>query len=118
MERLTSTEFLYGFDLLELNGDDLRGQLLERRKAKLERLLTGRTGVRLSEHIEGDGAIIFKHASKMGLEGIVSKRRDLPYRSGRVRSWINVKNPTSPATLRIVQARRRQNLRVGAGAQL
>ena len=37
MERLTSTEFLYGFDLLELNGDDLRGQLLERRKAKLER---------------------------------------------------------------------------------
>jgi hypothetical protein len=35
-----------------------------------------------------------------------------------VRSWINVKNPTSPATLRIVQARRRQNLRVGAGAQL
>jgi ATP-dependent DNA ligase len=81
-------------------------------------LLTGRTGVRLSEHIEGDGAIIFKHASKMGLEGIVSKRRDLPYRSGRVRSWINVKNPTSPATLRIVQARRRQNLRVGAGAQL
>src|SRR3984893_12599136 len=92
MERLTSTEFLYGFDLLELNGDDLRGQLLERRKAKLERLLTGRTGVRLSEHIEGDGAIIFTHASKMGVDGIVSKRRDLPYRSGSVRSWINGKS--------------------------
>jgi bifunctional non-homologous end joining protein LigD len=38
-------------------------------------------------HLEGDGPIIFEHACKMGLEGIVSKRRDLPYRSGRVRSW-------------------------------
>jgi bifunctional non-homologous end joining protein LigD len=39
----------------------------------------------------------------MGLEGIVSKRRDLPYRSGRVRSWIKVKNPASPAMLRIIE---------------
>jgi hypothetical protein len=53
--------------------------------------------------LEGDGPIIFRHACKMGLEGIVSKRRDLPYRSGRVRSWIKVKNPTSPAVLRIVE---------------
>jgi bifunctional non-homologous end joining protein LigD len=59
--------------------------------------------VRLSEHIEGDGAIIFKRACKLGLEGIVSKRRDLPYSSGRVRSWIKVKNPASPAALRIVE---------------
>jgi ATP-dependent DNA ligase len=49
------------------------------------------------------GAIIFKHACKMGLEGIVSKRRDLPYRSGRVRSWIKVKNLASPAMLRIIE---------------
>jgi bifunctional non-homologous end joining protein LigD len=59
--------------------------------------------VRLSEHMERDGAIIFKHACKLGLEGIVSKRRDLPYRSGRVKSWIKVKNPASPAMLRIVE---------------
>jgi bifunctional non-homologous end joining protein LigD len=59
--------------------------------------------VRFSEHIEGDGAIIFKHACKMGLEGIVSKRRDLPYRSGRVKNWIKVKNPASPAMLRIIE---------------
>jgi ATP-dependent DNA ligase len=59
--------------------------------------------LRLSEHIEGDGPIIFDHASKMGPEGIVSKRRDLPYRSGRVRSWIKVKNPASPAMRRITQ---------------
>jgi bifunctional non-homologous end joining protein LigD len=53
--------------------------------------------------MERDGAIIFKHACKLGLEGIVSKRRDLPYRSGRVKSWIKVKNPASPAMLRIVE---------------
>jgi bifunctional non-homologous end joining protein LigD len=60
------------------------------------------TGVRLSEHVEGDGPISFQHTCKMGLEGIVSKRRDLPYRSGCVRSWIKVENPASPAALRII----------------
>ena len=95
--------FLYAFDLLELNGEDCRREPLEKRKARLEKLLSWSTGVRLSEHIEGDGPIIFEHACKMGLEGIVSKRRDLPYRSGRVRSWIKVKNPASPAVLRIVE---------------
>jgi bifunctional non-homologous end joining protein LigD len=59
--------------------------------------------VRLSENMEDDGPIIFEQACKMGLEGIVSKRRDPPYRSGRVRSWIKVKNPASPAMLRIVK---------------
>ena len=55
-----------------------------------------------NEHLdEEDGPLVFAHACKMGLEGIVSKRRDLPYRSGRVRSWIKVKNPASPAVLRI-----------------
>ena len=57
--------------------------------------------MRFSEHLEGDGAIIFEHACKMGLEGIVSKRQDFPYQSGRVKSWIKVKNPASPAVLRI-----------------
>jgi bifunctional non-homologous end joining protein LigD len=73
------------------------------RNGKLETLLSHSTGVRFSEHIEGDGAIIFKHACKMGLESIVSKRRDLPYRSGRVKNWIKVKNPASPAMLRIIE---------------
>jgi bifunctional non-homologous end joining protein LigD len=57
--------------------------------------------VRFNEHIEFDGAIVFKHACKLGLEGIVSKRRDFPYRSGRTKSWIKVKNPASPAMLRV-----------------
>ena len=89
--------FLYGFDLLELNNVDYRYRPLEERKGKLEKLLARTTGVRLSEHMEGDGAIIFEHACKMGLEGIVSNR------SGRVKSWIKVKNPASPVVLRVIE---------------
>jgi len=48
--------------------------------------------MRLSEHLDGDGESIFQHACKMGLEGIVSKRRDFPYRSGRTKSWMKNKN--------------------------
>jgi bifunctional non-homologous end joining protein LigD len=80
-----------------------RQEPLEKRKAALERLLRAQMGVRLSEHMEGDGSIIFEHPCKLGLEGIVSKRCDLPYRSGRVKSWIKVRNPASPAALRIVE---------------
>jgi bifunctional non-homologous end joining protein LigD len=90
--------FLYAFDLIEPNGEDLRPAPLELRKSKLEKLLAHSDGIRFSEHLDGDA-----HACKLGLEGIVSKRRDLPYRSGRVRSWIKVKNPASPAMLRIVE---------------
>ena len=54
-----------------------------------------------NEHLTEEGAVIFKHACKLGLEGIVSKRMDMPYQSGRCKSWIKVKNPASPAMLRI-----------------
>jgi bifunctional non-homologous end joining protein LigD len=77
--------FLYGVDLIELDGEDLRPAPLEQRKGKLEKLLARNDGMRFSEHLDGDGAIVFKHACKLGLEGVVSKRRDLPYRSGRCR---------------------------------
>ena len=80
--------FLYAFDLLELNGEDYRQHPLEQRKAKLEKVLARTQGMRFSEHIDGDGETIFEHACKMGLEGIVSKRRDFPYRSGRCKSWV------------------------------
>jgi bifunctional non-homologous end joining protein LigD len=93
---------LFAFDLIELDGEDLRPLPLEARKGKLERLLRRSShGIVLNEHIEGDGDAIFKHACRMKLEGIVSKRRDLSYRSGRVKSWLKVKNPKSPAVLRI-----------------
>jgi bifunctional non-homologous end joining protein LigD len=93
---------LFAFDLLELDGDDWRWRPLEKRKTRLAKLLSrAGDGVYLSEHLAGDGAIIFEHACRMGLEGIVSKRRDFPYRSGRSKCGIKVKNPASPAALRI-----------------
>ena len=93
--------FLYAFDLIELNGDDLRRNPLDVRKATLRSVLTRvGHGIQWNEHIEGDGATIFRHACKLGLEGIVSKRKDSPYRSGRSPDWLKMKNPNAPAVKR------------------
>jgi bifunctional non-homologous end joining protein LigD len=93
--------FLYAFDLIELNGDDLRRDPLDVRKATLASLLRGaRAGIRFNEHIEADGPTVFAHACKMGLEGIVSKRKESSYRSGRSSDWLKSKNPSSPAVRR------------------
>jgi bifunctional non-homologous end joining protein LigD len=91
--------FLFAFDLLELDGRDLRNEPWARRRATLAQLLTGaEPGIRLSEHIEdADGAVVFRQACTMGLEGIVAKRRDSRYRSGRCRDWIKIKNPAHAA---------------------
>jgi len=76
--------FLYAFDLIELNGDDLRLDPLEGRKETLAMIVAkAGSGIRFNEHLEGDGETVFHHACKLGLEGIVSKRKDSPYRSGR-----------------------------------
>jgi bifunctional non-homologous end joining protein LigD len=92
---------LYAFDLLELDGQDLRALPLGERKRRLARLMgERRLGIVLSEHTDEDGATIFQHACKMGLEGIVSKRLSAPYRSGPSRDWIKIKNPDSPAMIR------------------
>jgi bifunctional non-homologous end joining protein LigD len=96
--------FLYAFDLLEFNGEDLRAEPLEVRKGKLERLLAhSSSGLRFVEHMEGDGPIIFRHACKLKLEGIVSKRKDLGYRSGPSKSWLKTKNPKAPAAIRVIE---------------
>jgi bifunctional non-homologous end joining protein LigD len=97
--------FLYAFDLLELDGRDLRREPWSERRAKLARLLRGAGhGVQLSDHIEGnDGEAAFHHACAMGLEGIVAKRRDKPYQSGRSPHWIKVKNPDAPAATRVIE---------------
>ena len=88
-------------DLLELNGEDLRPLPLGERKARLAKLLTRKTGgIVFNEHTEEDGAIVFRHACKLGLEGIVSKRLSAAYQSGPSRDWIKVKNPDSPAMAR------------------
>jgi bifunctional non-homologous end joining protein LigD len=77
--------FLYAFDLIELEGEDLRREPLAVRKATLASLLSrASSGLRFNEHMEHqDGALVFAQACKLGLEGIVSKRRNSPYRSGR-----------------------------------
>jgi bifunctional non-homologous end joining protein LigD len=96
--------FLYGFDLLTIDGEDLRRHPWEIRRATLTRLLRkAGTGIRLSEHLDGDGETIFRHACALGAEGIVAKRRDRPYRSGRSPDWVKVKNPNAPAASRIME---------------
>ncbi len=81
------------FDLLRLNGQSLGSLPLEERKAMLKKLVGGRsTGrIRFSEHIEGNGEAFFAEACRAGLEGIVSKRRDHPYRAGRHGGWVKTK---------------------------
>jgi bifunctional non-homologous end joining protein LigD len=105
--------FLYAFDLLELDGQDLRREPWETRRATLASLLRrAADGIRLCEHLDStDGETVFLHACRMGLEGIVAKRRDAPYRSGGCADWIKVKNPEHPARARaelIVLSKRRQ----------
>ena len=94
--------FLYAFDLVELNGDDLRRDPLAVRKATLASLLArAAPGLRFNAHIdEKDGPLVFAQACKLGLEGIVSKRRNSAYRSGRSSDWIKSKNPAAPAVRR------------------
>src|ERR1700716_2786797 len=94
--------FLYAFDLLELNGADLRREPIEVRNATLVSILRkARHGVRLNEHLQHDcGLTVFQHACKMGLEGIVSKRLGSRYRSGRSPDWLKFKNPDAPAVKR------------------
>jgi len=60
-------------------------------------------GIRLSEHLDGDGETIFRHACALGAEGVVAKRRDRPYRSGRCADWVKVKNPNAPAATRVIE---------------
>jgi bifunctional non-homologous end joining protein LigD len=92
--------FLYAFDLIELNGDDLRRDPPEVRKTTLASIVAkAGPGIRFNEHIEGDGPTVFAHACKLGLEGIVSKRKDSTYRSGRS-DWLKMKNSDAPAVKR------------------
>jgi bifunctional non-homologous end joining protein LigD len=89
------------FDLIELDGQDLRRLPVEQRKTKLARLVRDpHPGVVLNEHYDGDGAIIFREACKLGCEGIGSKRLGSLYRSGRSPHWLKIKNPAAPAVSR------------------
>ena len=92
---------LCAFDLIELDGKDLRRVPIEQRKKALADLLgRERDGIVLNAHYNCDGATVFKHACALGCEGIVSKRRGSPYRSGRVEHWLKIKNAAAPAVKR------------------
>ena len=89
---------LVTYDIMEVDGQDVRPEPLEERRKRLTRLLSRsnkalRDGIQLSEAITGDGAPIFRHACWMDLEGIVSKRVGSRYVSGRTRAWLKTKNP-------------------------
>jgi bifunctional non-homologous end joining protein LigD len=81
------------FDLLRVDGTSIAQLPLEERKARLQALVGSRkTGrIRFVEHVEGHGDVLLEHAARLGLEGIVSKRRDLPYLPGRHDSWRKIK---------------------------
>jgi bifunctional non-homologous end joining protein LigD len=83
----------FAFDLLELNGEDLRPLPLEARKRRLRTLLGAQRGLlRYTEHVGGPGDAVFANACALGAEGIISKRRDAPYRSGaRSADWQKIK---------------------------
>src|SRR5262249_8149547 len=92
---------LCAFDLLELDGRDLRREPIERRKELLAKLLNGQqVSIVLNEHFEDDGAAVYRAACQLGCEGIVSKRLGSIYRRGRSHHWVKVKNPNAPAVKR------------------
>ena len=84
---------LVAFDILQLNAADLRQRPLEERRDKLSPLVAGVEFIQFSEALNIDGALVFAHACKLGLEGIVSKRAGSRYRSGNSRLWLKAKNP-------------------------
>ena len=86
-----------------LNGDDLRHKPYVQRKAALRKLLRHGRGIQYVEHAEGHGDRLFEAVCKLGLEGIVSKKLDAPYRSGPSKAWIKVKNPKAPAVTRVLE---------------
>jgi bifunctional non-homologous end joining protein LigD len=97
---------LLAFDVLAMDGDDLRDLPLSMRKANLARLLARRPdGIFMSEFEQGEiGPDLFRAACRMGLEGLVSKHRDRPYRGGRSKHWIKVKNRKHPAMNRVMES--------------
>jgi ATP-dependent DNA ligase len=92
---------LCAFDLIELDGKDMRRVPIEERKHALANLLfRERNGIAFNHHYDGDAVAIYKQACALGCEGIVSKRRGSPYRSGPVNHWLKIKNPAAPAVKR------------------
>ncbi|HEX4468115.1 MAG TPA: non-homologous end-joining DNA ligase, partial [Gemmatimonadaceae bacterium] len=86
----------YAFDLLALDGFDLRSLPLVKRKELLKEAVPKLGPVRILDHIEREGEAFLEQVAKLGLEGIIAKKADAPYRAGRTEKWIKIKRePTS-----------------------
>jgi ATP-dependent DNA ligase len=96
---------LCAFDVLAMDGDDLRDLPLHLRKTNLARLLARRPdGIFVAPFETGEiGPDLFQAAFRLGLEGLVSKHRDRPYRGGRQKHWVKVKNRSHPAMERVLK---------------
>lgn len=88
---VSNAAVLYAFDLLYLDGHDLRPMSLTERRVMLLNICDGKGAIRISEEIEADGAAFLRQACSMDLEGIIAKRRSAPYRSGRGGEWLKIK---------------------------
>ena len=95
---------LYAFDLLELDGEDLRRKAIEIRKNALSQQLgKDRRGLLMSQPIAAPADVAFQHICLLGLEGIVSKKVGSKYESGRSSLWLKTINPNAPALQRLEQ---------------
>jgi bifunctional non-homologous end joining protein LigD len=83
--------FYYAFDLIHLDGWDLRACVLRNRKRLLEALSGWGEHLRYAAHVDGDATGLHQEASRLKLEGIICKRADAPYRAGRSASWLKIK---------------------------
>ena len=92
---------LCAFDLIELDGADLRRCPIEQPRRHLAQLLRQPDhGIALNQTYEGEGAVVYEQACALGCEGIVSVRLSSAYRMGRTDQWLKIKNPVAPAVRR------------------
>ena len=84
---------LYAFDVLAIDGADLRERLLLERKEQLAQLVRGIPHVHYVEHLEAHGEALFTKVCELDFEGIVAKRADSSYKAGRRPEWLKIKNP-------------------------
>jgi bifunctional non-homologous end joining protein LigD len=117
-KRAAGEAIFYAFDLLYLDGHDLTGMSLSERRHLLEDLTLDPAGIiRLSEEVDGDGEALMEAARKHGLEGIIAKNRDQPYRSGRTGDWLKIKYVQSDSFI-VVGYEKSSSARAGLGSLL
>jgi bifunctional non-homologous end joining protein LigD len=117
-KRSSDESIFYAFDLLYFDGHDLRMLDLASRRHLLDELVSDRDGtIRLSEEIEADGAALLAAACEHGLEGIIAKHKDRPYRSGRLGDWLKIKCVQSDSFV-VVGYEHSTSARAGIGSLL